>query len=56
VTVRFGDPIRADALLATHGRDRRGVMDTIGSAVAALLPPTYRGVYVADSAASGSRG
>jgi 1-acyl-sn-glycerol-3-phosphate acyltransferase len=45
VTVRFGDPIRMDALLAEHGRDRRAVMDAVGHAVADLLPAPYRGVY-----------
>ena len=43
--IQLGGPIRADALLARAGGDRRLVMDAIGLAVAELLPPPYRGVY-----------
>lgn len=43
--MQLGCPIRADALLARAGGDRRLVMDTIGLAVAELVPPGYRGVY-----------
>jgi hypothetical protein len=45
VAVRFGPAIGADDLFAEHGRSRRAVMDTLGRAVAALLPSPYRGVY-----------
>jgi 1-acyl-sn-glycerol-3-phosphate acyltransferase len=45
VVMQLGRPIRADALLARAGGDRRLVMDAIGLAVAELLPPPYRGVY-----------
>jgi 1-acyl-sn-glycerol-3-phosphate acyltransferase len=45
VTVTFGEPVPAADLLVRAGRDRRGLMDRIGSSVAALLPPSYRGVY-----------
>jgi 1-acyl-sn-glycerol-3-phosphate acyltransferase len=45
VTVTFGEAVPASELLARAGRDRRGLMDGIGVAVAALLPPSYRGVY-----------
>lgn len=48
VVMRLGSPIRADALLTRAGRDRRRIMDAIGLAVAELLPPAYRGVYVND--------
>jgi 1-acyl-sn-glycerol-3-phosphate acyltransferase len=45
IVIRFGRPFRADALVAAAGRDRRVIVDAIGLAVAALLPPEYRGVY-----------
>jgi 1-acyl-sn-glycerol-3-phosphate acyltransferase len=45
VMMQLGSPIRADALLASAGGDRRLVMDAIGLAVAELLAPPYRGVY-----------
>jgi len=45
VSVTFGAPVPAAQLFARAGRDRRGLMDGIGSAVAALLPESYRGVY-----------
>jgi 1-acyl-sn-glycerol-3-phosphate acyltransferase len=45
VMVRFGPPIQATDLFAEHGRDRRAMMDTLGRAVADLLPSRYRGVY-----------
>jgi 1-acyl-sn-glycerol-3-phosphate acyltransferase len=46
VSMRIGRPFRADALMASAGGTRRHVMDAIGLAIAALLPPSYRGVYV----------
>jgi 1-acyl-sn-glycerol-3-phosphate acyltransferase len=45
VTMRIGAPLRAADLLARAGGHRRVVMDAIGLAIAALLPPAYRGVY-----------
>lgn len=45
VSVAFGEPVPAEQLFTRAGRDRRGLMDGIGSAVAALLPESYRGVY-----------
>ena len=48
VSVTFGEAVPAAELFARAGRDRRGLMDGIGLAVAALLPPSYRGVYARD--------
>jgi 1-acyl-sn-glycerol-3-phosphate acyltransferase len=45
VTVTFGRPIHADALREKSRGDRRQMMDSIGMAVADLLPSEYRGVY-----------
>jgi 1-acyl-sn-glycerol-3-phosphate acyltransferase len=45
VTVTLGVPIRAAALIAESGGERHRLMDTIGAAVAELLPESYRGVY-----------
>jgi 1-acyl-sn-glycerol-3-phosphate acyltransferase len=45
VALRLGEAIRADTLRACAAGDRRVIMDAIGLAVAALLPPSYRGVY-----------
>ena len=45
VSVTFGEPVPAANLFVRAGRDRRGLMDGVGSAIAALLPPSYRGVY-----------
>jgi 1-acyl-sn-glycerol-3-phosphate acyltransferase len=45
ITVRLGRPLSTDALRATCGKDRRLLVDSIGLAIADLLPPTYRGVY-----------
>jgi hypothetical protein len=44
-----GRPIEANALRAFAGGDRRLMMDAVGLAIAALLPPDYRGAY-ADTA------
>lgn len=38
-------PLSADALREEHGGDRRLMMDAIGRAIAAVLPPAYRGEY-----------
>ena len=45
VTMRIGAPLRAADLFARAGGHRRVLMDAIGLAIAALLPPAYRGVY-----------
>ena len=45
VTLTIGEPFRVDALQARAGHDRRAMVDGIGVAIAALLPPAYRGVY-----------
>jgi 1-acyl-sn-glycerol-3-phosphate acyltransferase len=45
IEVRIGPPIDADALRKRSGGSRQIMMDTIGLAIAAVLPPPYRGVY-----------
>jgi 1-acyl-sn-glycerol-3-phosphate acyltransferase len=45
ISVSVGRAMRAETLRDQTGSDRRKMMDTIGHAVAALLPPEYRGVY-----------
>jgi 1-acyl-sn-glycerol-3-phosphate acyltransferase len=45
VNVRAGRPVRSTALVAAARGDRRVIMETVGCAVAALLPGQYRGVY-----------
>jgi 1-acyl-sn-glycerol-3-phosphate acyltransferase len=45
ISVSFGRPISADVLREQARGDRRMMMDTIGFAVAELLPREYRGVY-----------
>jgi len=45
VVLTIGSPIRAEALKAETRGDRRLMTDTIGLAVAELLPESYRGVY-----------
>jgi len=45
VTMSVGRPVPATTLIARGGGDRRLVMDCVGFAVGALLPPEYRGVY-----------
>lgn len=53
IVVHAGRPISADDLRAQAGGDRRLMMDTLGIAIAGLLPEPYRGVYgngVADFA------
>jgi 1-acyl-sn-glycerol-3-phosphate acyltransferase len=45
VVARVGPPLRARALRERAGGDRRVLMDTVGTAIAALLPPEYRGIY-----------
>lgn len=48
VVLQLGRPILAGALVARAAGDRRLIMDAIGLAVAAALPPEYRGVYRSD--------
>ena len=45
ITMNIGRPIPASDLRARAPRDRRMMMDSVGRAIAALLPPDYRGVY-----------
>ena len=45
IEVRIGAPIAAGALREQHHNNRQLVMDAIGRAIAALLPPRYRGAY-----------
>jgi 1-acyl-sn-glycerol-3-phosphate acyltransferase len=47
VTMRIGAGVRAEDLFAGADGDRRIVVDAIGKAIAAGLPPSYRGVYAA---------
>jgi 1-acyl-sn-glycerol-3-phosphate acyltransferase len=53
IVVHAGPPIAAAELREQAGGDRRLIMDTLGLAIAGLLPDPYRGVYgngVADFA------
>jgi hypothetical protein len=43
--MQLGRAITADGLLAHANGDRRLVMDTLGLAIAQLVPASYRGVY-----------
>jgi 1-acyl-sn-glycerol-3-phosphate acyltransferase len=45
IAVSIGRPARAGELMARTGGDRRLLMHSVGYAVAALIPPRYRGVY-----------
>jgi 1-acyl-sn-glycerol-3-phosphate acyltransferase len=45
ITMTIGRPMPASVLHNRHPRDRRAMMDSIGRAVADLLPEEYRGVY-----------
>ena len=45
VTMAFGQPVRADALLAAAHGDRRLVMDAVGLAIADVIPARHRGAY-----------
>jgi 1-acyl-sn-glycerol-3-phosphate acyltransferase len=47
---RIGPPIKASALRELAGDDRRVMMDTIGLAIAELLPPEFRGEYGDEAA------
>jgi 1-acyl-sn-glycerol-3-phosphate acyltransferase len=45
VEVRVGAPIAAHEIRERCAGDRQAMMDEIGRAIAALLPPEYRGAY-----------
>ena len=45
ITMNIGRPIPASDLRSSSPRDRRTMMDSIGHAIAGLLPQQYRGVY-----------
>jgi len=45
ITMTVGQPVRSEALLARVDGNRRLATDAIGLAIAALLPPAYRGAY-----------
>lgn len=47
---RVGPPIKASVLREHAGEDRRIMMDTIGLAIAELLPPEFQGAYGDDAA------
>ena len=47
IVVRVGAPMPADALRETIDGNRQLMMDHVGRAIAALLPPDYRGTYAA---------
>jgi 1-acyl-sn-glycerol-3-phosphate acyltransferase len=49
IAARFGRPISADALRARSRRERRLMVDTLGVAIADLLPSAYRGTYRRDA-------
>jgi 1-acyl-sn-glycerol-3-phosphate acyltransferase len=50
ISLRIGRPIPADILQRRAHGDRRLIMDSIGFAIARLLPPEYRGAYRDDGA------
>jgi 1-acyl-sn-glycerol-3-phosphate acyltransferase len=45
VSMAIGQPITVAAIRARSGENRRQFVDALGAAVAAQLPPPYRGVY-----------
>ena len=45
IRIQIGRPIPASALRERARRDRRLIMDSVGVAIAELLPPEYRGAY-----------
>jgi hypothetical protein len=45
IETRIGPPIEAGALRERSHGNRRVIMDSIGAAIAAVLPPKYRGAY-----------
>lgn len=50
IVTRVGRPVQASVLHDRAGTDRRLMMDGVGLAIAALLPPEYRGAYGDDAA------
>jgi len=48
ITLRIGEPIPASVLQEQARGDRQLIMNAIGSAIARLLPSSYRGVYGAS--------
>ena len=49
IEVRVGPPIDADALRKSSGGSRQIMMDTIGLAIADVLPAEYRGAYASPA-------
>jgi 1-acyl-sn-glycerol-3-phosphate acyltransferase len=45
VSITLGAPVRSEVLFEAAEGNRRLVVDAIGIAIAALLPPAYRGEY-----------
>ena len=45
ITMHIGPPLSASHLGERFRKNRRGMIDCVGHAVADLLPPDYRGVY-----------
>jgi 1-acyl-sn-glycerol-3-phosphate acyltransferase len=45
ITLAIGQPVPVSSLDERAQGDRQRIMDSIGVAIAALLPPPYRGVY-----------
>jgi hypothetical protein len=45
VSMRIGAPLDAAMLRTAADGDRRLMMDAVGLAIAAILPPAYRGFY-----------
>jgi 1-acyl-sn-glycerol-3-phosphate acyltransferase len=48
IVIRIGRPIPASALVERARGNRRLIMDSVGAAIAALLPQAYRGAYADD--------
>jgi 1-acyl-sn-glycerol-3-phosphate acyltransferase len=48
LTIEFGRPVLAAALLAHAAHDRGLAVDAVGVAIARLLPDAYRGAYADD--------
>jgi 1-acyl-sn-glycerol-3-phosphate acyltransferase len=48
LTVEFGRPVLASALLAHAAHDRGLAVDAVGVAIARMLPNSYRGAYATD--------
>jgi 1-acyl-sn-glycerol-3-phosphate acyltransferase len=45
ITMTIGPPLSSRSIRAATGGNRRRFMDALGVAVAAVLPPAYRGTY-----------